>query len=245
MAYHWGAEYVSVPTVGAGIAEDDPVEIGHLAVDAGADFVIGNHPHWVQGVELYKGKYIAYAHGNFIFDQMWSYETRVGVVGKYTFYDEHARAARSTSRADPGLRPAGADGGRGAPGGAGRDEGFERGNRGGAGSKSEPVGAGLILDRHAGVPLNVILKRRLIQITHETRPCNASHADDRTLCIRALRPRTTRRINKALWHTIQTSTTGDQSASPATITQTGAYYVTSVPPRENVSSARSSTARCG
>jgi poly-gamma-glutamate synthesis protein (capsule biosynthesis protein) len=56
-------------------------------VDAGADLVIGNHPHWVQGVELYKGRYIAYAHGNFIFDQMWSYETRVGIVGKYTFYD--------------------------------------------------------------------------------------------------------------------------------------------------------------
>jgi poly-gamma-glutamate synthesis protein (capsule biosynthesis protein) len=88
VSYHWGAEYVSVPTAGAGIAEDDPVEIGHLAVDAGADLVIGNHPHWVQGVELYNGKYIAYAHGNFIFDQMWSYETRVGVVGKYTFYDE-------------------------------------------------------------------------------------------------------------------------------------------------------------
>jgi poly-gamma-glutamate synthesis protein (capsule biosynthesis protein) len=88
VAYHWGAEYVSVPTVGAGIAEDDPVEIGHLAVDAGADLVIGNHPHWVQGVELYKGKFIAYAHGNFIFDQMWSYETRLGVIGEYTFYDE-------------------------------------------------------------------------------------------------------------------------------------------------------------
>jgi poly-gamma-glutamate synthesis protein (capsule biosynthesis protein) len=87
VAYHWGVEYVSVPAPGAGIAEDDPVEIGRLAVDAGADLVIGNHPHWVQGVELYKGKFIAYAHGNFIFDQMWSYETRVGVIGKYTFYD--------------------------------------------------------------------------------------------------------------------------------------------------------------
>jgi poly-gamma-glutamate synthesis protein (capsule biosynthesis protein) len=41
----------------------------------------------VQAVEIYKGKFIAYAHGNFIFDQMWSYETRVGVLGKYTFYD--------------------------------------------------------------------------------------------------------------------------------------------------------------
>ena len=42
----------------------------------------------MQGIEIYNGKYIAYAHGNFIFDQMWSYETRLGVLGKYTFYDD-------------------------------------------------------------------------------------------------------------------------------------------------------------
>jgi len=96
VAVHWGAEYVSLPQAAPGVAEDDPVEIAHLAVDAGADFIIGNHPHWVQAVELYKGKhalsgaegFIAYAHGNFIFDQMWSYETRVGVIGRYTFYDD-------------------------------------------------------------------------------------------------------------------------------------------------------------
>ncbi len=87
VAFHWGAEYVSLPQTAGGVAPDDPVEIAHLAVDAGADLVIGNHPHWVQAVELYKGKLIAYAHGNFIFDQMWSYETRVGVIGRYTFYD--------------------------------------------------------------------------------------------------------------------------------------------------------------
>jgi len=88
VALHWGHEYVSLPQTAPGIAEDDPVEIAHLAVDAGADLIIGNHPHWVQAVELYKGKFIAYAHGNFIFDQMWSYETRVGVIGRYTFYDD-------------------------------------------------------------------------------------------------------------------------------------------------------------
>jgi hypothetical protein len=88
VAVHWGAEYVSLPKMSPGIAEDDPVEIAHLAVDAGADLIIGNHPHWVQAVELHKGKFIAYAHGNFIFDQMWSYETRVGVIGRYTFYDD-------------------------------------------------------------------------------------------------------------------------------------------------------------
>jgi poly-gamma-glutamate synthesis protein (capsule biosynthesis protein) len=88
VAYHWGAEYVALPQPAPGIADDNPVEIAHLAVDAGADLIIGNHPHWVQAVELYKGKLIAYAHGNFIFDQMWSYETRVGVVGRYTFYGD-------------------------------------------------------------------------------------------------------------------------------------------------------------
>lgn len=88
VAVHWGAEYVALPQPGPGVAEDNPVELAHLMVDSGADLVIGNHPHWVQAVEFYKGKYIAYAHGNFIFDQMWSYETRVGVIGKYTFYDE-------------------------------------------------------------------------------------------------------------------------------------------------------------
>lgn len=88
VSFHWGAEYVTLPQTAPGVADDDPVQIAHLAVDAGADLVIGNHPHWVQGVEIYRGKFIAYAHGNYIFDQMWSYETRVGVIGKYTFYDD-------------------------------------------------------------------------------------------------------------------------------------------------------------
>ncbi len=86
-AMHWGKEYVALPAADLSLAPDNPVEIAHLAIDAGADLVIGNHPHWVQSVELYKDKLITYAHGNFIFDQMWSDETRKGVVGVYTFYD--------------------------------------------------------------------------------------------------------------------------------------------------------------
>ncbi|HLF08097.1 MAG TPA: CapA family protein [Dehalococcoidia bacterium] len=86
VAFHWGAEYTALP-MQAVLAADDPVELGHRAVDAGADLIIGNHPHWVQGLELYAQKLITYAHGNFIFDQMWSYETRVSVIGRYTFYD--------------------------------------------------------------------------------------------------------------------------------------------------------------
>ena len=89
VSFHWGKEYSSLPQADPWLAPDDPVEIAHLAVDAGADLIIGNHPHWVQAVELYREKLIAYAHGNFIFDQMWSPEVRRGVVGRYTFYDQH------------------------------------------------------------------------------------------------------------------------------------------------------------
>ena len=85
VAFHWGKEYELMPTSATGIAPDDPREIGHVAIDEGADLIIGNHPHWVQPVEIYKGRLITYAHGNFIFDQMWSRETRQGVVGRYTF----------------------------------------------------------------------------------------------------------------------------------------------------------------
>jgi len=79
--FHWGEEYTLIPS-------EKQKELAHLAIDLGTDLVLGNHPHWVQGVEIYKNKLIAYSHGNFIFDQAWSRETMEGVVGKYTFYDK-------------------------------------------------------------------------------------------------------------------------------------------------------------
>lgn len=79
-AYHWGVEYVTQPS-------SRQRELGYVAIDAGADLVLGNHPHWIQPVELYKDTLIAYAHGNFVFDQEWSEETKRGVVGRYVFYE--------------------------------------------------------------------------------------------------------------------------------------------------------------
>jgi poly-gamma-glutamate synthesis protein (capsule biosynthesis protein) len=81
VSFHWGDEYQEVPN-------ERQKMLGHLAIGAGADLVIGNHPHWIEPVEIYKGKVIAYSHGNFIFDQDWSQKTKEGVVGKYTFYDD-------------------------------------------------------------------------------------------------------------------------------------------------------------
>ena len=93
--FHWGKEYVRQPVADPGVpTPDDPVAIGHASIDWGADIVIGNHPHWYQGVEIYHGKLITYSHGNFVFDQMWSEETREGVIGTYTFYGTQLIAAQ-------------------------------------------------------------------------------------------------------------------------------------------------------
>lgn len=94
VSVHWGKEYVALPTAVPGIADDDPRRVAHWIVDSGADLIIGNHPHHVQALEIYHHRLIAYAHGNFVFDQMWSLPTRQGVVGVYTFYGRRLVAAR-------------------------------------------------------------------------------------------------------------------------------------------------------
>ncbi|WP_139992360.1 CapA family protein [Paenibacillus paridis] len=57
---HWGKERVDQP-------EAYQTDFGKQYIDAGADLVIGSHPHVLQGFEMYKGKWIAYSLGNFIF----------------------------------------------------------------------------------------------------------------------------------------------------------------------------------
>lgn len=73
--FHGGIEYVRKPNT-------DQILFAHTAIDAGADVVIGQHPHWIQNMEVYKGKYIIYSLGNLIFDQNWSTETSQGLVVK-------------------------------------------------------------------------------------------------------------------------------------------------------------------
>jgi len=75
---HWGEEYHATPTA-------DQKTLAHWLVDHGADVVIGGHPHWVEGMESYKGKPIVYSLGNFIFDQDFSEETKEGLAVALTF----------------------------------------------------------------------------------------------------------------------------------------------------------------
>jgi len=60
VAFHWGKELSSIP-------EEYQVYTGHLAINYGADIVLGHHPHTLQGIELYKDGIIFYSLGNFIF----------------------------------------------------------------------------------------------------------------------------------------------------------------------------------
>ena len=58
---HWGAEYAASPLPEQRYA-------AHQLMDAGADAIIGHHPHVVQPIETYNGKTVFYSLGNFIFD---------------------------------------------------------------------------------------------------------------------------------------------------------------------------------
>lgn len=61
VSMHAGTEYT---------AEPDPAQVAfaHAAIDAGADVVLGSHPHWVQPAERYGRGLIFYSLGNFVFD---------------------------------------------------------------------------------------------------------------------------------------------------------------------------------
>jgi poly-gamma-glutamate capsule biosynthesis protein CapA/YwtB (metallophosphatase superfamily) len=78
---HWGPEDVPVPNwIQRGLAR--------VAVEAGADLVVGNHTHVVQAVEEIDGVMVFYGLGNFVFDQNWSLEHMQGVILEVTFEGE-------------------------------------------------------------------------------------------------------------------------------------------------------------
>jgi poly-gamma-glutamate synthesis protein (capsule biosynthesis protein) len=60
VVFHWGNEKETVP-------DSNQTTLAHTAIDYGADLVVGHHPHVLQGIEEYHGKYIAYSLGNFCF----------------------------------------------------------------------------------------------------------------------------------------------------------------------------------
>jgi poly-gamma-glutamate capsule biosynthesis protein CapA/YwtB (metallophosphatase superfamily) len=75
-SFHWGQEYARGP-------RDEQVRLAQTAVEAGADLVIGHHPHVLQGLQLVRGSegkrrsLIAYSLGNFVFDAPRAWDKRL------------------------------------------------------------------------------------------------------------------------------------------------------------------------
>lgn len=76
--FHWGIEREYTP-------DDNQKTLAHLAIDEGADLVIGHHPHVLQGIEKYNGKYIAYSLGNFCFGGNSNPEDKDTMIFQQTF----------------------------------------------------------------------------------------------------------------------------------------------------------------
>ena len=75
VSFHWGREKRHEP-------EAYQRRLGRAAVDAGAQVVVGHHPHVIQGLEAYRGGLIAYSLGNFVFGGKWRPEDTDAILLK-------------------------------------------------------------------------------------------------------------------------------------------------------------------
>jgi poly-gamma-glutamate synthesis protein (capsule biosynthesis protein) len=75
---HWGPEDVPIPNY-------SQRDLAQIAVEAGADLVVGNHTHVVQAIQEIDGVMVFYGLGNFIFDQDWARDHQQGVILLVTF----------------------------------------------------------------------------------------------------------------------------------------------------------------
>lgn len=73
LCFHWGNEYVNIPSL-------DQKKMAYKFIEAGADIIIGHHPHVIQPYEQYKKGHIFYSLGNFIFDFNHSKMVSIGLV---------------------------------------------------------------------------------------------------------------------------------------------------------------------
>ncbi|MBI4333328.1 MAG: CapA family protein [Chloroflexi bacterium] len=78
VSMHWGMHHLP-----GAIATYQP-KVGRRAINAGADIVIGHHPHIINGIEMYKGRPIFYSLGNFGMETPWHQKPPPGVRGART-----------------------------------------------------------------------------------------------------------------------------------------------------------------
>ncbi len=82
VSIHTGTEYKLTPN-------SDIVTLSHDLIDAGADVILGHHPHVPQPIETYKEKPIFYSSGNFAFWQPFSFWTQHSYLTRFTLKEPH------------------------------------------------------------------------------------------------------------------------------------------------------------
>jgi gamma-polyglutamate biosynthesis protein CapA len=75
VSLHWGTEFIGRPA-------PDEVDLAHQIVRAGAQLVIGHHPHVLRGIERFQGAYIIYSLGNFVCDMIWDEPLRQTAIAR-------------------------------------------------------------------------------------------------------------------------------------------------------------------
>ena len=83
---HWGTQYTNRP---------EPIQrrVARQLVDAGADVVVGGHPHWLQAAEMVRGRLVVHSLGNFVFDMDFMRRTMEGAFLELTLWGGEVKAA--------------------------------------------------------------------------------------------------------------------------------------------------------
>jgi poly-gamma-glutamate synthesis protein (capsule biosynthesis protein) len=96
---HWGEQYTNRPWLAQAV-------VARALVGAGADLVVGGHPHWVQGASMVGHALVVNSLGNFVFDMDFMRETQEGLMLEATFWGDRLVAADFVPyRIDPEFAP--------------------------------------------------------------------------------------------------------------------------------------------
>ena len=93
---HWGTQYAEAPSA-------EQVAAARAFIDAGADAVVGHHPHILQAIERYKGGLIAYSLGNFVFQNAVPGQRDTGVLRLGFARAEKARGCLDLAAFQPAI----------------------------------------------------------------------------------------------------------------------------------------------
>lgn len=84
VSIHWGIERDYYPS-------GNQKALGRFAIREGASLVLGHHPHVLQGIEKYKGRYIVYSLGNFCFGGNTNPKDKDTMIFQQTFYVKNGK----------------------------------------------------------------------------------------------------------------------------------------------------------